>query len=72
MDHHLEQLARAHMETRFIKINGIRLVIFVFFILLVFLAENSPFLVERLLVVVMPTIIMTKDGATLDRLEGYN
>jgi len=55
VDHHLEQLARAHMETRFIKIN----------------AENSPFLVERLLVVVMPTIIMTKDGATLDRLEGF-
>jgi thioredoxin-like negative regulator of GroEL len=55
VDAHLEKIAAKHIETRFSKID----------------AEKCPFLVERLLIVVMPTIIMTKDGSTNDRLEGF-
>jgi len=56
MDKHLRDLAPKHLETRFIRICG----------------ENSPFLVERLSVVLMPTLIVTKDAATVDRLEGFD
>ena len=55
VDSHLEKIAPRHIETRFVKIN----------------AEKCPFLVERLMIVVMPTIIMSKDGETIDRLEGF-
>lgn len=56
VDKHLTLLAPKHMETRFVKIN----------------AEKCPFLVERLNIVVMPTIIMCKNNETVDRVEGFD
>lgn len=56
IDKHLEQIAPKHMETRIIKID----------------AEKCPFLCEKLSIVLMPTIIMTKDNATHDRIEGFD
>jgi hypothetical protein len=56
LDKHLEILARKHIETRFIKIN----------------AEKSPFLSDRLGIEILPTIIMTKDNFTEDRIEGFD
>lgn len=44
------------METRFIKID----------------AEKSPFLAERLKIVLLPTVVMTRDGHTIDMLEGFD
>jgi len=55
VDYHLEKLAAKHLETRFIKID----------------AEKCAYLVERLRIQVMPTIIMTEDNFTADRLEGF-
>jgi hypothetical protein len=48
VDAHFEKLAKAHLETRFIKVN----------------AEKNPFLVERLNIVLMPTMMIIKDGKT--------
>ena len=48
VDAHLERLAKAHLETRFIKVD----------------VEKNPFLVERLQIVLMPTITLIKDGKT--------
>lgn len=56
VDKHLTALAPKHMETRFVKID----------------AEKCPFLVERLNIVLMPTIIMTKDNVAVDRIEGFD
>ena len=56
MDRHLTQLAAQHIETRFIKID----------------AEKAPFLAERLSVVLLPTLVMTKDNFTADRIEGFD
>ena len=39
---------KSHLETRFIKID----------------AEKNPFLVERLGIILMPTIVLIKDGKT--------
>ena len=44
IDKHFQALAPKHMEAKFIKIN----------------AEKCPFLVQRLNIVLMPTVIMTK------------
>lgn len=56
VDKHMEMLSKKHMETRVIKIN----------------AEKCPFLAERLMIVVMPTIIMTNNNETIDRIEGFD
>ena len=56
MDKHLTAIAARHIETRFIKID----------------AEKAPFLAERLSVVLLPTLVMTKDNFTADRLEGFD
>ena len=56
LDKHLTQLAARHIETRFIKID----------------AEKAPFLAERLSVVLLPTLIMTRDNFTADRIEGFD
>lgn len=56
IDRHLTALAAKHIETRFIKID----------------AEKCPFLAERLSIVLIPTLIMTKDNFTADRLEGFD
>lgn len=54
MDKHLKQLATAHVETRFIKIN----------------AEKTPFFVEKLNVRVLPTLVVFADGKSIDQLIG--
>lgn len=56
LDKHLDALARKHVETRFIKIN----------------AEKCPYLSDRLNIVLLPTLVMTKDNFTEDRLEGLD
>uniref|UniRef100_A0A7S2TIC8 Thioredoxin domain-containing protein n=1 Tax=Lotharella oceanica TaxID=641309 RepID=A0A7S2TIC8_9EUKA len=56
LDKHLQQLAQKHMETRFLKIN----------------AEKSPFLAQKLNIVLLPTILCTKDNFTHDRIEGFD
>lgn len=56
VDKHMEILAKKHIETKFCRIN----------------AENCPFLAEKLLIVVLPTIVMTKDNFVNDRLEGFD
>lgn len=56
VDAHFEKLAAKHLETRFVKID----------------AEKSPFLVERLQIVVMPTIVLIKDGRTDHSIMGFD
>ena len=56
VDAHFEKLAAKHVETRFLKID----------------AEKNPFLVERLEVIVMPTIVLIKDGRTEHSIRGFD
>mmetsp|Transcript_20468 Transcript_20468/g.28571 ORF Transcript_20468/g.28571 Transcript_20468/m.28571 type:complete len:253 (+) Transcript_20468:48-806(+) len=56
LDKHMQQLAQKHMEARFIKIN----------------AEKAPFLAERLNIVLLPTVLCTKNNYTHDRIEGFD
>lgn len=55
MDKHLEELARKHMECRFVKIN----------------AEKALFLTERLKIKVMPTLALIKDNKPIDYVVGF-
>lgn len=50
MDKHLAILAKQHMETRFVKIN----------------AEKSPYLSEKLRIVVLPTLALVKNAKVED------
>ncbi|XP_038900358.1 thioredoxin domain-containing protein 9 homolog [Benincasa hispida] len=50
MDKHLSILAKQHIETRFVKIN----------------AEKSPFLAEKLKIVVLPTLALIKNAKVDD------
>ncbi|KAK3100230.1 hypothetical protein FSP39_016666 [Pinctada imbricata] len=56
IDKHLNILAPKHIETKFIKIN----------------AEKCPFLVERLRIVVLPTLCVAIDGKTTDYVVGFD
>lgn len=56
VDAHLSRLAPKHLETRFVKID----------------AEKNPFLVERLGVILMPTIVLIKDGKTNHAIHGFD
>eukprot|EP00808_Paulinella_micropora_P022978 g15073.t1 len=56
LDQHLEKLAAGHLETRFIKID----------------AEKAVYLSQHLNIVLLPTILMTKDNITEDRVEGFD
>lgn len=56
VDAHFEKLAHDHLETRFIKIN----------------AEKSPYLVEKLGIILLPTIVLIKDGKTEHSLRGFD
>lgn len=56
VDAHFERLAQTHLETRFIKID----------------AEKSPYLVEKLGIILMPTIILIKDGKTEHSIRGFD
>jgi len=56
VDRHFGELAPQHLETRFCKID----------------AEKSPFLVERLQIVTLPTILCIKDGKTVHQIVGFD
>ncbi|MQL95213.1 hypothetical protein Taro_027873 [Colocasia esculenta] len=56
MDKHLNLLANQHMETRFIKIH----------------AEKSPFLTEKLKIVVLPTLALIKHAKVEDYVVGFD
>lgn len=56
VDAHFERLAPAHVECRFVKID----------------AEKNPFLVERLGVILLPTIVLIKDGKTEHSIHGFD
>jgi hypothetical protein len=56
MDKHLELLAPKHIETRFVRID----------------AEKSPYLVQNLRVVVLPTIALVRKGKTVDYIVGFD
>lgn len=56
VDKHLEILAAKHVETRFIKID----------------AEKCKFLIEKLRIVVLPTICIAKEGKTVDYIVGFD
>ena len=56
VDKHLQLLATKHVETRFVKID----------------VEKCKFLVERLRIVVMPTICLVREGKTVDYIVGFD
>ncbi|CAI8604851.1 unnamed protein product [Vicia faba] len=56
VDKHLSLLAKQHFETRFVKIN----------------AEKSPFLAERLKIIVLPTIALIKNTKVDDYVVGFD
>ncbi|TYH26124.1 hypothetical protein ES288_A03G225500v1 [Gossypium darwinii] len=56
MDKHLSALAKQHIETRFVKIQ----------------AEKSPFLAERLKIVVLPTLALIKNAKVDDYVVGFD
>ncbi|KAA3680553.1 uncharacterized protein DEA37_0012186 [Paragonimus westermani] len=56
VDKHLSLLAPKHVECRMTKID----------------AEKSPFLAQRLNIVVIPTLILIKDGQVCDRIIGFD
>lgn len=56
MDQHLSDIAKAHLESRFVKIN----------------AEKCPFFVTKLNIKVLPSVILFKDGIAVDRIVGFD
>lgn len=56
IDKHLIDIAKKHLETRFVKIN----------------AEKCQFLVERLRIKLLPTLCIAKDGKTVDYIVGFD
>ncbi|KAL8156159.1 hypothetical protein AgCh_001312 [Apium graveolens] len=56
MDKHLSTLAKQHIGTRFVKIN----------------AEKSPFLTEKLKIVVLPTLALIKKAKVDDYVVGFD
>ncbi|KAG8368452.1 hypothetical protein BUALT_Bualt15G0046900 [Buddleja alternifolia] len=56
MDKHLAILAKQHIETRFVKIN----------------AEKSPYLSEKLRIVVLPTLALVKNAKVEDYVVGFD
>ncbi len=56
VDAHFEKLAQTHVETRFVKLD----------------AEKNPYLVEKLGIILMPTIVLIKDGKTEHAIHGFD
>lgn len=56
VDAHFERLAPKHLEARFIKVD----------------VEKNPFLVERLGIILLPTIVLIKDGKTEHSIRGFD
>jgi thioredoxin-like negative regulator of GroEL len=55
IDMHLREIARTHVEAKFIYLN----------------AEKAPFFIQKLQVQVLPTIICFIDGIAVDRVVGF-
>lgn len=56
IDRHLYALAPKHLETKFVKVN----------------AEKFPFIVERLRVWMLPTLVLVKEGKTEHSIIGFD
>ncbi|KAL7119071.1 hypothetical protein ACP275_02G040300 [Erythranthe tilingii] len=56
VDKHLAILAKQHIETRFVKIN----------------AEKSPYLCEKLRIIVLPTLALVKNAKVEDYVVGFD
>eukprot|EP00292_Cryptomonas_paramecium_P033788 CAMPEP_0113704382 /NCGR_PEP_ID=MMETSP0038_2-20120614/26486_1 /TAXON_ID=2898 /ORGANISM="Cryptomonas paramecium" /LENGTH=127 /DNA_ID=CAMNT_0000629153 /DNA_START=114 /DNA_END=497 /DNA_ORIENTATION=+ /assembly_acc=CAM_ASM_000170 len=56
VDKHLETLAPRHIESRFVRLD----------------AEKSPFLVQKLRIVVLPTIALVRKGKVQDYIVGFD
>jgi thiol-disulfide isomerase/thioredoxin len=56
VDKHLSLLARQHPEARFVRID----------------ATKAPFFVQKLKIVVLPTILLFKDGVNTERVVGFD
>ncbi|KAJ8497299.1 hypothetical protein OPV22_007851 [Ensete ventricosum] len=56
VDKHLSILAKQHIETRFLKIH----------------AEKSPFLTEKLRIIVLPTLALVKNAKVEDYVAGFD
>ncbi|KAI3875962.1 hypothetical protein MKX03_026198 [Papaver bracteatum] len=56
IDKHMTILAKKHIETRFVKIN----------------AEKSPFLAEKLKIIVLPTLALIKNTKVDDYVVGFD
>jgi thiol-disulfide isomerase/thioredoxin len=55
MDHHLNIMAPLHLSCKFVRIN----------------AEKTPFFVAKLAIKTLPTLLVFKDGNTIERLLGF-
>lgn len=55
MDKHLMPIARKHFKTRFVKID----------------VDNTPFLVEKMKIQILPCVVCFVDGVSTDRLIGF-
>jgi thioredoxin-like negative regulator of GroEL len=55
-EHHLKKIAYDHPECKFLQID----------------VDKCPFLCEKLLVVVLPTICMFRDGIKVDEINGFD
>mmetsp|Transcript_21266 Transcript_21266/g.35622 ORF Transcript_21266/g.35622 Transcript_21266/m.35622 type:complete len:293 (+) Transcript_21266:98-976(+) len=55
MEHHLQKLAKRHIESKFVKIDG----------------NKAPFFVQKLMVRTMPTVVIFKDGVAVDKILGF-
>eukprot|EP00980_Cylindrotheca_fusiformis_P028608 scaffold22620_cov131-Cylindrotheca_fusiformis.AAC.3 len=55
MDHHLNRIAPLHLSCKFVRID----------------AEKTPFFVTKLNIRTLPTLLIFKDGKTVDRLVGF-
>jgi len=56
MDKHLSVLSKAHIETKFVKIN----------------AEKSPYLVEKLKIFMLPTLALVKKEKVVEYIVGFD
>lgn len=56
VDKHMSALARQHPETRFVRLD----------------ATKAPFFVQKLKIIMLPSILLFKDGINIDRIVGFD
>lgn len=56
IDKHIKKLMKKHMETKFVKVD----------------AEKSPYLVEKLHIWMLPTLVLINDGHTEHSIVGFD